>query len=207
MGSVVSILSGAKGFDESGYAITGAYAACAATNYGMSFVGRYISLTVGEQSGDLTSAEAVQITENGLAILVVQHCYSAPSFTNYAAQGKTDAQTAISNLDNMVAPSGLFVYCDIEHFLTFDDGAAYAQAWGTEINASGTYKAGYYGDQTILNLITGVTWHGLWENVANMGALTGANISQGAATTLSCDTSIGIDTDAMVTGLGGFWGY
>jgi hypothetical protein len=56
MGSVVTLGSTAKGFDETGHVITGAYAACIGSTYGWSFVGRYISLTVGEQSGDLTSA-------------------------------------------------------------------------------------------------------------------------------------------------------
>lgn len=206
MGSVVSMTSTAKGFDFDG-TITGAYAVCAASSpYSMSFVGRYISLTTTEASTDLSSAEAVQITENGLAILVIQHCYAYPlSFTDYATQGATDAATAISHLNAMSAPSGLFVYCDIENFPNASAGAAYAQAWANKINASGTYKAGYYGPQNILDLITGGTFSGRWESTGE-GALTNPNISQAGQSTPSCGTLL-VDDDAMVTSLGGFWGY
>ncbi len=208
MGSIVSMASGAHGFDESGHTLTGAYAACAA-GQGKGFVGRYVSLTATEASTDLSSAEAVQITENGLAIAVFQHCYSRgnTNFANFATQGHTDASTAISHLNAMSAPSGLFVYCDIENFVYASDAAAYASAWAAQINASGTYKAAYYGPQNVLILITGPTLHGLWENVTNMGALTSPNISQSGSSALSCDASIPVDADLMVTSLGGFWGY
>jgi hypothetical protein len=212
MGSVVSLTSTAVGFDTTDV-VSGTYAACAATSHGKSFVGRYVSLTSPEASGDLSSAEATEITENGLAILVVQHCYSDPSFSNYATQGTTDAGVAITNLNAIGAPSGIFVYVDIENFDTAAHAAAYAKAWATKINGDGTYKAGYYGPSNVLGDISGVTWHGLWENVTCFGgALTGANISQGSdacsgGTTLACSASVTIDTDAMLTGLGGFWGY
>ncbi len=205
MASVVSILSGAKGFDFNG-TITGAYAACAVTNYGMSFVGRYVPLAGISAAGDLTSAEAVQITENGLAILVVQHCHvKGTTFPNYTTQGTTDANAAISYLNGIGAPSGLFVYCDIENFDNAPDAAAWATAWAQKINASGTYKAAYYGPQNVLTLITGPTLHGRWESTGE-GPLTSPNISQAGQSTPSCGT-ITVDDDTMVTSLGGFWGY
>jgi hypothetical protein len=176
-----------------------------ATNYGVGFVGRYVSLTSTEASTDLSSAEAVAVTENGLAILVVQHCYSAPSFPNYATQGTTDAATAISHLNAMSAPSGLFVYCDIENFPNATDAKNYAQAWANKITLDGTYKPGYYGPQNVLNLITSGTFHGLWESTGE-GSLTGANISQAGTETPTCG-SYAVDKDTMVTALGGFWGY
>ena len=194
MGNVVSMTSSAKGFDFDGV-ISGAYAACIASlpaPNNKNFVGRYISHTSTEASPDLTSAEAIGLTENGLAILVVQHCYKPVSFTDYATQGTTDANTAISHLNAMGAPAGMFVYCDIENFPN-------ANA------ASSPYWAGFYGPQNILNLITLGTFHGLWESTGE-GALTGANISQAGQSTPSCGT-ITVDDDSMVTSLGGFWGY
>jgi hypothetical protein len=140
-----------------------------------------------------------------LAILVVQHCYKPVTFTDYATQGTTDAETAITNLNNMAAPSGLFVYCDIENFPNATAGAEYTQAWANRINASGTYKAGYYGPQNILNLITGGTFHGRWESTGE-GPLTNANISQSGQETPTCGTFL-VDKDSMVTSLGGFWGF
>lgn len=206
MGNVVTISSGVKGFDVGFQVITAAYAACIVQSpYNMGFVGRYVSLSTTEAPTDLSAAEVLHCTENGLAIAVFQHCYSAPSFPNYATQGTTDATTAISHLDAMGAPSGLFVYCDIENFSTAANAAAYAQAWANKINASPKYWAGYYGPQNVLNLISGGTFHGLWEN-SGQGPLTGANISQSGQVTPTCG-SFAVDKDTMLTSLGGFWGF
>jgi hypothetical protein len=145
MGNVVSISGGAKGFDFDGV-ISGAYAACISSlpaPNNKNFVGRYISHTSTEASPDLTSGEAIGLTENGLAILVVQHCYKPVSFTDYATQGTTDANTAISHLNAMGAPAGMFVYCDIENFPSATAGAEYAQAWANTINAASVDVLGW----------------------------------------------------------------
>jgi hypothetical protein len=215
MGSVVSLLSGAKGFDTDSV-VSGTYAACVATNDSMAFAGRYIPLAGISPTGDLTSAEAVALTENGLAVLVVQHPRGGTYASNSAAatKGTSDGNEAVSYLSGISAPSGIFVYCDIESFDTAAHAAAWADAWATVVNGS-SYKAAYYGPQNVLGITT-ATWHGRWENVTCFGAaLTGANISQGAeacnstqGVNLTCGgTTVKIDHDTMVTGLGGFWGY
>jgi hypothetical protein len=207
MGNVVSIVSGAHGFDESGYNLTAEYAACAAGK-GMSFVGRYVPLAGISAAGDLTSAEAVALTENGLAILVVQHCHVAgTTFPNYTTQGTLDGNAAVTYLNGIGAPAGTFIYCDIENFANAADAVAWADAWAAVINAgTSPYWAAYYGPQNVLSGTT-ATWHGLWENVVNFGGgLAGANIAQSASSPLSCNTGIAVDADTMVTALGGFWG-
>ena len=143
MASVVSILSGASGFDADSV-ISGTYAACAATNHSMSFVGRYIPKAGYSAAGDLTSAEAVQITENGLAILVVQHWRGGNYASDAAAasQGTSDGNEAVSYASSIGAPSGMFIYCDVESFYSHALGAAWAQAWATAVNGS-SYKAAY----------------------------------------------------------------
>lgn len=77
MGHVVTIAASTTGFDTD-TVVPGAFAAC---NYGSgySYVGRYISLTSPEHSGDLSSVEATQITKNGHAVLVVQHPRREPT--------------------------------------------------------------------------------------------------------------------------------
>jgi hypothetical protein len=219
MGSVVSILAGAHGFDTDSV-VSGTYAACVATNDSMKFAGRYIPLAGVSATGDLTSAEAVQLTENGLAVLVVQHPRggSYASLTAAANQGTSDGNKAVSYLSGIVAPAGIFVYCDIEGFDNpINPGSyavAWANAWATVVNAS-AYRAAYYGPENVLANTT-VTWPGRWENLMCFGpALTGANISQGAeacnptkGVNLTCGgTTMKIDHDTMLTGLGGFWGF
>jgi hypothetical protein len=185
----------------------------------MAFVGRYIPKDGASATGDLTGAEAAEITENGLAVLVVQH-YRGGSYASLAAaaaQGTLDGEKAASYLTGIGAPDGIFVYCDIEHFDNAVNPGSYAvawaDAWATALGSS--YKPAYYGPENVLENTT-ATWHGLWENITCFGgALTGANISQGAE---ACGTSPGvdltcggttllIDNDTMKTELGGFWGY
>jgi hypothetical protein len=178
---------------------------------GYSYCGRYISLSTPELSGDLSGGEVEALTENGIAILVAQHPRGG---ANGGSQGILDAETAISNLNSLGAPSGLFVYCDVENFTTFNDAVAYATAWGNKVNASGLYKPGFYGAANILAATT-ASWHGLWENTTCFGgALPGANISQGPE---ACNGSFGdlktcggqqlrVDYDTAVTNIGGFWG-
>lgn len=70
--------------------VSGTYAACVATNDSMAFVGRYIPKDGASATGDLTGAEATQLTENGLAILVVRH-YRGGSSVHLAAIFLEDA--------------------------------------------------------------------------------------------------------------------
>ncbi|MGH8979562.1 MAG: glycoside hydrolase domain-containing protein, partial [Acidimicrobiales bacterium] len=128
------------------------------------------------------------------------------------SQGTADATAALSNLRSIGAPSGLIVYCDIEAYDTITGAVEYADGWGTKINGSGSYKAGFYGPDTVLSR-TNVTWHSLWENPTCFGSsLPGANITQGAeacsgGTNHTCGGhKLLIDTDKTLTKVGGAWG-
>jgi hypothetical protein len=214
MANVVSILKGAKGFDESGLVITAAYAACMASSpNNMSFGGRYIPKAGYSAAGDLTSAEALAMTGNGLAILVVQHWRGGSYVSNAAAttQGTADGNAAVTYASSIGAPAGMFIYCDVEQFDTHAHGALWAAAWAAAVNAATSpYWAAYYGDPITWGLIAGAgsIFHGQWENVNNMGALPAPNISQTGQSAPACiSPPFTVDDDTMVTSLGGFWGH
>lgn len=201
MGSVVTLSKTVNGFDTD-EKVTGAYANCMASS-GHGFVGRYISLSTPESTSDLTQTEADVVTRNGLAILVVQHPREG---AGGATQGKADAEVALSNLATITAPHGIIVYCDIEGFTTITGAADYVDAWATKINSSGNYKAGYYGNDTVLKKTT-ATWHSLWENLITMNSLPGAKLRQEAESTHTCGgTKLRIDADVTLATVPGAWG-
>lgn len=202
MGSVVTLSKTVKGFDTTNK-LTGTYASCMASS-GYGFVGRYVSLSTEDTAVDLSAGEASALTKNGLAIVVAQRGRDG---ADGSTLGRTDADHALANLHTVGAPLGIIVYADIELYSTVTAAAEYADAWATVINSSAKYKAGYYGNPTVLSR-TSATWHSLWENPNNLGTLPSAKIRQGAESTHTCGGTVHrVDADITLETVEGVWGY
>lgn len=110
-GNVRSAPSGALGFD-SDTVITSSVAQQFAQQ-GYQFCVRYLSLTAGQDPGDLSAAEADSILSVGLALIPVQHVRS-PGWTPSGSLGQQDGTNAASNALSIGFPQGVNVWCDVE---------------------------------------------------------------------------------------------
>jgi hypothetical protein len=113
-------------------------------NDGYSFCLRYISLG-SEASGDLTYAEAYNILESGLALMVVQHVRSA-GWSPTGSLGTQDGTNAVNNCKSIGLPSEVTAWCDLEGVSgssLAQDIINYCNNWHDTVNNAG-YVAGLY---------------------------------------------------------------
>lgn len=141
-GSVQAAPAGSKGFDANTPISASAAAAFYAAGY--RFCIRYVGRTQ-MASYDLTAAEANNILNGGLAMMVVQHVLN-PGWSPTQSLGQEYGTNAATFTGQIGFPAGINVWCDLEGVSTSaasSDVAAYCNAWYDAVAAAG-YVPGLY---------------------------------------------------------------
>jgi len=126
---------------------------------GYKFCVRYLSLGQ-ESSGDLSTQEAVDILNSGLALMPVQHVRKA-GWPPSQSLGQQDGQNAAANAQDVGFPAGVNVWCDLEGVgspARDEDVIAYCEAWYETVAAAGYVPGLYVGAGALL---TGQQLYGL----------------------------------------------
>lgn len=119
---------------------------------GYKFCLRYLSLGA-ESAQDLTTQEATDILNSGLALMPVQHVRK-PGWLPSANLGQQDGQNAASNAQDVGFPGAVNVWCDLEGVGSSaapQDVIDYCQAWYSAVDAAGFLPGLYVGYGTKLS--------------------------------------------------------
>ena len=113
---------------------------------GYKFCVRYLSLSA-ESAIDLTSGEALDILNSGLALMPVQHV-RAKGWSPGSDLGTQDGQNAASNALAVGFPAGVNIWCDLEGVAgsaAAQDAIDHCTAWFNAVNAAGFIPGLYVG--------------------------------------------------------------
>jgi hypothetical protein len=141
-GTVQAASPGVKGFDAN-TTITSSIAT-AFYDAGYRFCVRYVG-RVSMASYDLTTSEANDILNAGLALMVVQHVLD-PGWSPTQSLGAEYGANAAAFSQQIGVPSGVNVWCDLEGVSTSasaSDVTAYCTAWYDAVESAG-YVPGLY---------------------------------------------------------------
>jgi hypothetical protein len=150
-GGAKKSLSGATGFD-SDTALSASVAQAFVQN-GFSFVIRYLSLGESEDEGDLSTAEARDILNSGLAVMAAQHV-DYPGWTPSETLGSQYGANAAANAQKVGLPAGMNIWLDLEgvdESVSSSDVIAYCNAWFAAVAGAGYIPGLYVGADAILN--------------------------------------------------------
>jgi len=150
-GNVQIAPDGSLGFDADSVVTLAVAQQFAAQGY--TFCLRYLSLSHGQQHGDLSTSEASNILAAGLALMPVQHVARSPWFPT-AALGQTNGANAASNAAAIGFPVGVNVWCDLEGVAAGTDPAdviGYCNAWFSAVSNAGYVPGLYVGANAILD--------------------------------------------------------
>jgi Rv2525c-like, glycoside hydrolase-like domain len=120
---------------------------------GFGFAIRYLPLDSQDLSGVLTYAEAVDILENGLALMAVQHVMEPP-WKPCASLGQQYGSYAAAYAGTVGFPSGVCIWLDLEGVETGTDPSNvidYCNAWYQAVKAAGYIPGIYVGYDSILS--------------------------------------------------------
>jgi len=149
-GEVQGAIPSVPGFD-SDTVITASLAQQFYAN-GYKFCLRYLSLAE-ELPQDLSTQEATDILNSGLALMPVQHVRE-PGWFPSQGLGNEDGQNAAANAQNVGFPVEVNIWCDLEGVNPAADVAAvldYCRAWYNAVNVAGYTPGLYVGYDTLLN--------------------------------------------------------
>src|SRR4051812_41534954 len=142
-GKIQSAPSGMLGFDSD--TVVTSTVAQQFMEQGYRFCLRYLSLTAGESSGDLSAAEAGNILNAGLALMPVQHVRSA-GWQPSGSLGQQDGANAVNNAGAVGFPPGVNLWCDLEGIsssATAQQVIDYCTSWYSAVS-TGAYIPGLY---------------------------------------------------------------
>jgi hypothetical protein len=120
---------------------------------GFKFCLRYLSLGAGQATGDLTTAEADNILDAGLALMPVQHVRNT-GWDPTGTLGTTTGTNAANNAIQVGFPAGVNVWMDLEGVdlsATAANVIAYCNNWFAQVDAVGYVPGIYVGFNAILN--------------------------------------------------------
>jgi len=150
-GSAQEAPSGAIGFDAD--TVLSAGLAQTFVQNGFTFVIRYLSLGESEDEGDLSTVEAQNILNSGLALMAVQHV-DYPGWTPSETLGGQYGANAAANAQEVGLPGGINIWLDLEgvaHGVPASDVIAYCNAWFAAVAGAGYVPGLYVGADAILN--------------------------------------------------------
>jgi len=142
-GEVQGAIPSVPGFDSD--TIITAVAAHQFYGAGYKFCLRYVSLMGQESAQDLSTQEATNILNSGLALMPVQHV-RRQGWLPTLSLGQRYGQDAATNAQNVGFPDGVNIWCDLEGVsgqATQQDVIAYCEAWYDAVNTAG-YSPGLY---------------------------------------------------------------
>lgn len=119
---------------------------------GYKFCLRYLSLGGQESPQDLSSQEATDILDSGLALMPVQHVRKAGWLPN-GALGQQYGEDAAANTESVGFPAGTNVWCDLEgagSAAGAQDVIDYCTAWFAAVDAAGFVPGLYVGSAAVL---------------------------------------------------------
>ena len=126
---------------------------------GYKFCLRYISLNQ-EAPDDLSSQEAIDILNSGLALMPVQHVHRR-GWSPTQDLGQRDGKNAVANAQDVGFPAGVSVWCDLEgvsRTSKAQDIIDYGEAWYEALDGAGYSPGLYVGPDSVL---TGPQLYGL----------------------------------------------
>lgn len=139
-------------------------------NAGYDFCIRYVSLS-NNRTGDITTKEANNIINAGLALGIVQHV-RYPGWKPSASLGQSDAQMALNHLTQVGIPKGITVYVDLEGVASgtsASDIIAYANTWHDVIEQAGYIPGIYVGANSYLTgsqLYNSLKFQHYWKSLS-----------------------------------------
>lgn len=142
-GRVVAAPAGAKGFDTDTTLSADSARAFAAA--GFQFAVRYLTRDATQANGDLSTAEAEDILQAGLALMAVQHVAPA-GWAPTATLGRRNGLYAAINARRVGLPPGVTVWLDLEGVAagtSADDISEYCDSWFDVVSSVG-YVPGLY---------------------------------------------------------------
>ena len=119
---------------------------------GYKFCLRYLSLGGQESPQDLSSQEATDILNSGLALTPVQHVRKAGWLPN-GVLGQQYGEDAAANAESVGFPAGINVWCDLEgagSTASAQDVIDYCTAWSAAVEDAGYVPGLYVGYAAIL---------------------------------------------------------
>lgn len=150
-GNIQSAPSGSRGFDAD--TVITESTAQQFVSQGYTFCIRYLSLGAGQSDGDLSSEEASNILNSGLALMVVQHVEDS-GWTASESAGESNGNNAAANAESIGLPPGLNIWCDLEGIADSTDAQDvinYCSAWYSAVSAAGYVPGLYVGANAVLN--------------------------------------------------------
>jgi hypothetical protein len=171
-GSVQAAPSGSPGFDTD-TKLTSSTAE-AFVKAGFKFAIRYLSLSATEAAGDLTTQEAQEILEAGLALMAVQHV-PEPGWYPTQELGQQYGQYASGNAQTVGLPAGVNVWLDLEGVnsgASASDVSAYCNAWFGVVSGAKYVPGLYVGAGAILDndQLAALDVQYYWKSGSNSGS-------------------------------------
>jgi hypothetical protein len=150
-GTVSPAAGGIVGFDTDG--IVTAAAAAAFFAQGFQFCVRYVSRVAPQNANDLSAAEAVDLLNARLALMLVQHVRGA-GWSPTAELGSSDGVHAAYHAFVIGFPPGVNIWCDlegVEPMASAQQVIDYCNAWFDAVDAAGYVPGIYVGADAILD--------------------------------------------------------
>jgi hypothetical protein len=151
-GMVQQASAGSSGFDVN--QVLSANDAKGLKDSGYDFCIRYIPRAEKLAAGNITYAEALDILNAGLALMVVQHV-ALPGWSPTADLGTAYGSYAATYIQQFVGfPPGVNIWCDLEgvaNGTTAQDVIAYCRAWYNAVKAAGYIPGIYVGYDVVLS--------------------------------------------------------
>jgi hypothetical protein len=149
-GRIAAAAPGSQGFDTDTVVTTATAHALYAT--GFRFGIRYISRTVPQHTGDLSTSEAMTILSAGLALMPVQHC-DRQGWSPSAILGTAYGIGAAGNAAEIGFPVGVNIWLDLEGPLISaapEQVIAFVNAWSDAVAVGGFVPGLYVGFDELL---------------------------------------------------------
>jgi len=146
-----STSGGSLGFDAD--TVIAADVAALFRAQGYAFCLRYLSIGTPQDAGDLSTAEALDILNAGLALMPVQHVLKSP-WAPTLALGNEFGANAAANAQEVGFPAGVCVWCDLEGVAAgtaAQDVIDYCTAWFEGVSAAGYLPGLYVGPDCVLD--------------------------------------------------------
>jgi hypothetical protein len=144
---------------------------------GYAFCLRYLSIGTPQDQGDLSTAEAQDILNAGLALMPVQHVLEA-GWAPTLARGQSYGANAAANAQEVGFPAGVCVWCDLEGVAQgtpAQDVVDYCTAWYQAVAAAGYVAGLYVGSGCILNgeQLYALPFANYWQSASETPNLSG----------------------------------
>ncbi len=169
-GQIEGALSFAPGFDSD--TVVTAAVAQQFFGQGYKFCVRYLTLLGQQSPGDLSSQEATDILNSGLALMAVQHVRK-PGWSPSQTLGQQAGAQAVANAQLLGFPPDVNIWCDLEGVINgaaAQDVMEHCNAWFAAVNAAGYIPGLYVGADAILNAqqLYSLTFQHYWRSQSNV---------------------------------------